>query len=141
MQIGVDSAKAVDHRRVFVVDRDEITRAALQFMLYDEVETHELQSLDAAYAKARDWKPDVLLLELEAVREQGIGVLKEIRSKIADLKIILVVDSGQDPLVRECLKNGADSTLTKPLTIEKTRQKVDMALGRRVRLGIPIVPA
>lgn len=140
MQIGVDSAKAVDHRRVFVVDRDEITRTALQFMLHDEVETHELQSLDAAYAKATGWKPDVLLLGIAVVREQGIGVLKEIRSKITDLKIILVVDSSQDPLVRECLQNGADSILTKPLTIEKTRQKVDMALGRRARLRYPDRP-
>lgn len=141
MQIGVDSVKAVDHRRVFVVDEDEITRAALQFMLHDEVETHELPNLDAAYAKAKDWKPDVLLLGIGLVRDKGIGVLAEIRSKVTGLKIILVVDSAQDPLIRECLKNGADFTLTKPLTIEKTRQKVDMALGRRVRLGIPIVPA
>ena len=29
MQIGVETEKAVDQRRVFVVDEDEITRAAL----------------------------------------------------------------------------------------------------------------
>lgn len=45
MQIGVDSEKAVDDRRVFVVDDDEITSAALQFMLHDEIETHEITSL------------------------------------------------------------------------------------------------
>ena len=45
MQIGVETSKAVDQRRVFVVDHDEITRAALQFMLHDEIETHELASL------------------------------------------------------------------------------------------------
>ena len=32
MQIGVETSKAVDQRRVFVIDDDEITRAALQFM-------------------------------------------------------------------------------------------------------------
>src|SRR6266545_848934 len=36
MQIGVETSKAVDQRRVFVIDEDEITRAALQFMLHDE---------------------------------------------------------------------------------------------------------
>jgi hypothetical protein len=54
MQIGVDTERAVDDRRVFVVDDDEITSAALQFMLHDEIETHELSSLEAAYAKAVD---------------------------------------------------------------------------------------
>src|SRR6185369_4620713 len=36
MQIGLETSKAVDQRRVFVIDDDEITRAALQFMLHDE---------------------------------------------------------------------------------------------------------
>ncbi|MBP1148637.1 MULTISPECIES: response regulator [Methylocaldum] len=138
MQIGVDTERAVDNRRVFVVDSDEITSAALQFMLHDEIETHELSSLDAAYAKAKDWKPDVLLLGIGIVQEKGIEVLADIRSKIADLKIILVADSATDPLAKECLKNGVNSILPKPLTIEKTRQKVDAQLGRKVKLSIPV---
>lgn len=138
MQIGVESSKAVDNKRVFVVEKDEIMSAALQFMLHDENETHEIPSLEAAYAKAVDWKPDVLLLGIGIVQEQGIAVLAEIRSKIADLKIILVADSATDPLAQECLKNGVNSILAKPLTIEKARQKVDAQLGRKVKLSIPV---
>jgi DNA-binding NtrC family response regulator len=138
MQIGVDSNKAVDNKRVFVVDNDEIMSAALQFMLHDENETHELSSLDAAYAKAVDWKPDVLLLGLGVVKEKGIGVLAEIHSKISGLKIILVADTATDPLAQDCLKNGVNSILAKPLTIEKARQKVDAQLGRKVKLSIPV---
>lgn len=138
MQIGVESSKAVDNKRVFVVDKDEIMSAALQFMLHDENETHEIPSLEAAYAKAVDWKPDVLLLGIGIVQEQGIAVLAEIHSKIADLKIILVADSATDPLAQECLKNGVNSILAKPLTIEKARQKVDAQLGRKVKLSIPV---
>jgi DNA-binding NtrC family response regulator len=138
MQIGVDSDKAVDNKRVFVVDNDEIMSAALQFMLHDENETHEISSLDAAYAKAVDWKPDVLLLGIGIVQDKGIEVLAEIHSKIADLKIILVADSATDPLAQACLKQGANSILAKPLTIEKARQKVDAQLGRKVKLSIPV---
>lgn len=138
MQIGVDTERAVDNRRVFIVDNDEIASAALQFMLHDEIETHELSSLEAAYAKAKDWKPDVLLLGIGVVKEKGIEVLAEIRSRIADLKIILVADSASDPLAKDCLKNGVNSILPKPLTIEKTRQKVDAQLGRKVKLSIPV---
>lgn len=139
MQIGVDSERAVDDRRVFVVDTDDITSAALQFMLHDEIETHELSSLEAAYAKAKDWPPAVLLLGIGIVQEKGIEVLSEIHAKIADLKIILVADSATDPLAQDCLKNGVNSILPKPLTIEKARQKVDTQLGRKVKLGIPVV--
>lgn len=138
MQIGVDSAKAVDNKRIFVVDNDEIISAALQFMLHDENETHELGTLDAAYAKAVNWKPDLLLLGMGVVQEKGLDVLKEIHGKIPGLKIILVADSATDPLAQEGLKNGANSILAKPLTIEKTRQKVDTQLGRKVKLSIPV---
>ncbi|MFA5985611.1 MAG: response regulator [Methylococcaceae bacterium] len=139
MQIGVDSDRAVDNRRVFVVDNDEITCAALQFMLHDEIETHEITSLEAAYAKAAEWKPDLILLGIGIVKEKGIDVLAEIRSKISDLKIVLVADTTDDPLVQDCLKNGVNSVLAKPLTIEKARQKVDAQLGRSVKLNIPVV--
>jgi DNA-binding NtrC family response regulator len=139
MQIGVDSDRAVDNRRVFVVDNDEITCAALQFMLHDEIETQEISSLAAAYAKAVDWKPDLILLGIGIVRDYGIGVLAEIHAKITDLKIILVADSASDPLAQACLKNGVNSILAKPLTIEKARQRVDAQLGRKVKLSIPVV--
>lgn len=139
MQIGVDSDRAVDNRRVFVVDNDEITCAALQFMLHDEIETHEISSLAAAYAKAVDWKPDLILLGIGIVRDYGIGVLAEIHAKITGLKIILVADSASDPLAQACLKNGVNSILAKPLTIEKARQRVDAQLGRKVKLSIPVV--
>ena len=139
MQIGVDSDRAVDNRRVFVVDNDEITCAALQFMLHDEIETHEISSLTAAYAKAVDWKPDLMLLGIGIVKEYGIGVLAEIHAKITNLKIILVADSASDPLAQACLKNGVNSILAKPLTIEKARQRVDAQLGRAVKLSIPVV--
>jgi DNA-binding NtrC family response regulator len=139
MQIGVDTERALDDRRVFVVDSDEIISAALQFMLHDEIETHELPSLEAAYAKAAEWKPSVLLLGIGIVREKGIAILNEVRARLADIKIILVADSASDPFAQDCLKNGANSILAKPLTIENTRRKVDAMLGRRVKLAIPVV--
>ena len=62
MQIGVDCNLAVGNQRIFVLDTDEIGRMALQFMLHDEYETHEIASLQAAVAKAQDWPPDLIIL-------------------------------------------------------------------------------
>ena len=42
MQIGVDCNLAVGNWRIFVLDTDEIGRMAVQFMLHDEYETHEI---------------------------------------------------------------------------------------------------
>lgn len=131
MQIGVETAKAVDNKRLFVVANDDITRMALQFMLHDENETHDLPTLEAAFDKGIEWKPDLLLLGIDVVGERGMGVLALIRSRLAGVKILLVADSRDDPLLAACQSAGIDGLLVKPLTVEETRRRVDGLLGRK----------
>jgi DNA-binding response OmpR family regulator len=137
MQIGVESAKAVDNKRLFVVANDDITRMALQFMLHDENETHDLSSLEAAFDKSIEWKPDLLLLGIDVVRERGMDVLPLIRSRLTSAKILLVADNREEPLVAACQGAGIDGLLVKPLTVETVRRRVDGLLGRKLA-GIPI---
>lgn len=137
MQIGVEVSRAVENKRIFVVETDEIIRSALQFMLHDENETHELAGLEQAYAKGVEWKPDVVLLGLAIVQDMGVSVLADIKSKLPGAKIVLVADSADNPLAQSCLKSGAHDVVAKPLTIESVRYKVDVALGRR---KLPMIP-
>src|SRR5258708_5937225 len=82
MQIGVETSKAVDQRRVFVIDEDEIIRAALQFMLHDEIETHELANPEEAYEKGVDWlKPHVVLLGASFLKQRGAALIGELSAK------------------------------------------------------------
>lgn len=138
MQIGVETSKAVDQRRVFVIDEDEITRAALQFMLHDEIETHELGSLEEAYAKGVDWlKPHVVLLGVSLIEKNGAGLIGELKSRFPDVRILIVCDKSAEATAIEGMKAGAHGTLVKPLTLEGVRQKVDTILGRGG--AVPIV--
>lgn len=137
MQIGVEVSRAVENKRIFVVETDEIVRAALQFMLHDENETHELASLDQAFAKGAEWKPDLVLLGFAIVEEQGIGVIADIKARLPGSKILLVTDSIDSPLAQSCLKSGVQDALIKPFTIESVRYKVDALLGRR---KLPLIP-
>jgi DNA-binding NarL/FixJ family response regulator len=137
MQIGVETAKALDNKRLFVVANDDITRMALQFMLHDENETHDLPTLEAAFDKAVEWKPDLLLLGIDVVAERGVEVLSLVRSRLAGAKVLLVADSRNDPLVATCQSAGIDGLLVKPLRVEDARRKVDGLVGRK-RAPIPI---
>jgi CheY-like chemotaxis protein len=132
MQIGVESSRSVENKRIFVVDSNEIDRAVLQFMLQDENETHEIPSLDAAMAKAQDWKPDLLLLGLAVVSEGGTGTLGKITSDLPGIRILIVTENAADPLAQACLKSGAHGLLAKPFTVESVRRKVDLMLGRGI---------
>jgi DNA-binding NtrC family response regulator len=131
MQIGVETAKAVDQRRVFVVDEDEITRAALQFMLHDEIETHELAGLEEAYDKGQGWlAPDVILLGVSIVAARGPEVIADITSRYPSVRILIVTGKEDEATAIGALKAGAHGALVKPLTLEAVRRKVDTILGR-----------
>lgn len=131
MQIGVETSKAVDQRRVFVIDADEITRTALQFMLHDEIETHELATPEEAYEKGADWlKPDVLLLGVKFLTDRGASLIGELASKFPGVRILIVYDKANEDAALAGLKAGAHGALGKPLTLEAVRKKVDTVLGR-----------
>lgn len=128
MQIGVEISRTVENKRIFVVDSDEVTRAALQFMLHDENEAHELASVSEAIVRREGRKVDVVLLGQAIVREQGAGVLDEIAQHLPGAKVLLVADSAAD--AGECMRYGAAGVIVKPLTVESVRGKVDRVLGR-----------
>ncbi|MGA8172640.1 MAG: response regulator [Methylocystis sp.] len=131
MQIGVETAKAVDQRRVFVLEEDEIVRAALQFMLHDEIETHEIASIDEAYEKGVGWlKPDVVLLGASFLKTNGFPLLDELARRFEGVRILTVCDAGDESLAVDAMKHGAHGTLVKPLKLESVRRKVDTVLGR-----------
>ena len=131
MQIGVETSKAVDQRRVFVVDEDELIRAALQFMLHDEIETHELASMEEAYAKGADWlKPDVMLLGVSILKARGTELVGEIKAHYPDIRLLVVTGKEDEATAIAALKAGAHGALVKPLTLEAVRKKVDTILGR-----------
>jgi DNA-binding response OmpR family regulator len=130
MQIGVETYKAVDNKRIFVIDEDEIIRAAIQFMLHDENETHEAPSLEWAYAKGVDWPPDLVTLSEALIREHGHELYARVRARLPAAKIMAILEPGQVDFAKECLAQGADSAAIKPLRIELVRRKADILLGR-----------
>lgn len=131
MQIGVEVAKAVDQRRVFVIDEDEITRTALQFMLQDEIETHALANPAEAYGKGQGWlAPHLILLGVSFLKQDGPSLIAEIASKFQDVRILIVCEGADEEIAVEGFKAGAHGALLKPLTLEAVRKKVDTVLGR-----------
>jgi DNA-binding NtrC family response regulator len=131
MQIGVETSKAVDQRRVFVVDEDDITRSVLQFMLHDEIETHELASPEEAYEKGQNWlTPHLILLGVSWIQKRGVAIVDEFSAKYPGVRILIVCDKDEEKTAVEAMQAGAHGAVVKPLTIEAVRKKVDTVLGR-----------
>jgi hypothetical protein len=89
-------------------------RGAIQFMLHDENETHELATVAGPFAKLTGWNVDPVVLE--------------IARGIPNTKVLLVAERAGDT-------NGwrtfaVAGVLAKPLTFESVRHTVNTLLGR-----------
>ncbi|MEN3111901.1 response regulator [Uliginosibacterium paludis] len=139
MQIGVESQRAVENRRVFVIDGDDVVSAGLQFMLADEMETHVFATSAEALAKAVAWPPELAIVGISVLEQEGAAVITRLREAIPELRILIVCFDADEPLVKEAIERGANSSLLRPLKLENVRRKVDAQLGRRAPLAIPVV--
>jgi CheY-like chemotaxis protein len=130
MQIGVEMSKALENKRVFIVDDNEIIRAALQFMLHDEFEAHEVASTAIAFEKAKTQPPDLILLSESLPKAEGMELLARFHQEAPQAKILIVVEANNNAYGKECVAAGAHGFIAKPLKVEFVRQKADAMLGR-----------
>jgi len=128
MQIGVDSQRAVENRRIFIVAGDEITRAAVQFMLHDEYEAHEFGSFEDALRKAAEGPPDLLILDAQVLAADGSAVVDRARQAIPAAALLVVGGELQAGQAAGGSASGI-GVIPLPLRVESVREAVTTALA------------
>jgi CheY-like chemotaxis protein len=140
MQVGVEAQRAVENRRIFVIDSDEVRRAALQFMLADENETHEFAALEPALAKGATWRPDLVLVGGALLAQDGAqAVTARLRAAWPDAPLIVVRSAGAVATDDTPATSAADDLLGPVLELGAVRRKADRWLGRKPVLRIAVV--
>jgi len=67
----------------------------------------------------RKMKPDVVILDIKMPGESGMQVLRKLKNKFEELKIIMLTNYPYSQYKVECLKDGADYFLSKSDEFEK----------------------
>jgi len=127
MQIGVDSQRAVENRRIFIVAGDEIIRAAVQFMLHDEYEAHEFGSFEDALRKAAEGPPDLLILDAQLLAASGPAVVERAQLAVPAAALLVVGELPPAQVAAAAALNIGMIPL--PLRVENVRAAVATALG------------
>jgi CheY-like chemotaxis protein len=72
-------------------------------------------------------KPSLLLIDYNSVPENGLEVLKKIKSlqQINSVPIVILSDSVTEKYRNECYAYGASSFIRKPQTVEDTAKKIE----------------
>jgi DNA-binding NtrC family response regulator len=101
-------------RRVLIVDDEPLILEVLSehFRADFDVET-ALNGADALGAILRQ-RPDVVLLDINMPRMNGVEVLKDIKQIDASIAVIMVTANEQVALAAEALKSGAFGYVPKP---------------------------
>jgi two-component system response regulator MtrA len=100
--------------RVLVVDDDPSLAEMLTIVLRQEgFDSRVCSRGDRALAEFRDYRPDVLLLDLMLPGKDGIDVCKEIRAE-SGVPIVMLTAKGDTVDVVVGLESGADDYIVKP---------------------------
>jgi two-component system response regulator MtrA len=107
---ALDPAKG----RVLVVDDDASLAEMLTIVLRQEgFDARSVTRGDQAMAQFRDYRPDVVLLDLMLPGKDGIDVCKEIRAE-SGVPIVMLTAKGDTVDVVVGLESGADDYVVKP---------------------------
>jgi two-component system, OmpR family, response regulator MtrA len=120
--------------RVLVIDDDASLAEMLTIVLRQEgFDSRVCSRGDQALAEFRDYRPDVLLLDLMLPGKDGIDVCKEIRAE-SGVPIVMLTAKGDTVDVVVGLESGADDYVVKPF---KPKELVARIRARVRRLDVP----
>ena len=137
MQIGVDTARAVETKRAFILDPDDVSTTALQFMLADELEVHVFTSSAEALRHPAADRIDIVLLGAGLVEAETADVVDRLLQAWPGVPLLAYGPAG-DTSVQAALARGARSSIERPFKLETVRRKVNAQIGRRAVLEIPV---
>ena len=117
---------------VLVVDDDRTIRRNLIRLLESEgYGVLEAEDGDAALATIRAQGPDAVLLDLKMPGRDGLEVLGELGTALADLPVIVVTAFGGSSAAIEAMRRGAYDYLSKPFDLDEVLLTLKRALRQR----------
>jgi two-component system, OmpR family, response regulator len=128
------SINAADNRpaRIFIVEDDPV----MLRMVGDYLEQHYMCAVPASGRQemVRNFTasdPDLVILDLRLGHEDGLDLLREIRSR-SDVPIIIITGDRRDEIDRVVgLELGADDYVTKPFSLRELLARIRAVLRRR----------
>ncbi len=102
--------------RVLVVDDDTLMREVLKALLRDEgfEVAGEARDGQSALALLERTRPDIVCLDVNMPGMSGLDVLKSIRSRYSDIRVVMITGDSSMGTVREAVGYGAMGYIIKP---------------------------
>lgn len=136
MQIATDSQAADARPIVFVIEREQVVRSALDFILRDRYRTCAFASLEEAATAVTD-APDVVLLGSSLLQGRHDLLPAALAKRFGGAAILVVADGGGDALAQLALQGGARGIISKPISFDTVCEAVERGLLAELPRGTP----
>jgi two-component system, OmpR family, alkaline phosphatase synthesis response regulator PhoP len=118
--------------RILIVDDEpSIVMALKDELVFEGFEVDSASDGLAALEQVREFKPDVMLLDLALPGLNGFEVCRQIRPQMPDLWIIMVSVRGEEVDRVMGLELGADDYVTKPFSLREIVARIKVGLRRQ----------
>jgi len=118
--------------KILMADDSSFMRSILTNILKKENYTDLVEAVngDEAVSKFKSEKPDLVLLDIIMEKKDGIEVLKEIKEIDPSSKVVMVSAVGQEQMVEEAMKLGAENFIVKPFDSNKVIETIKEIFGK-----------
>jgi two-component system, OmpR family, alkaline phosphatase synthesis response regulator PhoP len=116
-----------------VDDEDKIREIVRSYLEREGFDVAEARDGEAALKAAREWSPDLVVLDVMMPGRDGFEVLEEMRSRpdAKDIPVVLLTAKATDADVWKGWSAGADYYMTKPFKPEDLAQFAHNILGTK----------
>ena len=125
-------------RTVWTIDDDEEMNRAIGLMLklldWDVTAFHNVRSAAQYFVSGR--KPDLLILDINMPEVTGLDMVEFLRRRpdTKDLPIVMLSSETADIMVDRAMELGADSYVTKPVTLEELEKAMATAFYKHIKM-------
>src|SRR5205809_367274 len=118
--------------RILIVDDEpSIVLALKDELVFEGFEVDSVSDGRAVLERAREFNPDVMLLDLALPGLNGFEVCRQLRPQMTELWIIIVTVRGDEVDRVMGLELGADDYVTKPFSLREIVARVMVGLRRQ----------
>lgn len=112
------------NKLLVVDDETEICEFLKSFFEERSFQVTTVSNGELALAQVDLIMPQVVLLDIHMPGIDGMNVLKQIKAKYPDMKVIMVTALETREKIEEAMRHGADNYITKPLSLEYLEKDV-----------------
>ena len=118
-------------KNILVVDKTSFNRTAIKNLLnkagYNVIA--EAGTGIKAVEKFKTYKPDLVFMDVQIPEMDGIEALKEIKEIDSNTPVIMCSAAGQQTVVIEAVRAGANDFIVKPFQPDRVLEAVKKCIG------------